>query len=123
MNAITALVVDDSPYNRTVLSSILRKKNFNVELAEDGQKAVEKFSAIHPTVVFLDYVLPKKSGIDVLRDIRAVNADVVVIMVTSVSSADEVEAARAAGANGYVLKPYSAEKIYGLLEKFNIGSL
>jgi CheY-like chemotaxis protein len=118
----TALVVDDSPHNRAVLTSILRKKNLNVELAEDGQKALEKFSAVRPAVVFLDYILPKRNGVEVLREIRTSDPDVVVIMVTSISSADEVHAAHAAGANGYVLKPYSPEKIYTLLEKFNLAT-
>ncbi|MDE3057504.1 MAG: response regulator [Bacteroidota bacterium] len=116
----TALVVDDSPYNRAVLSSILRKKNLKVEIAEDGEKAIELFKKSNPDVVFLDYVMPKMNGVETLRELRKLKPSVIAVMVTSISASEDVEEARTAGANGYVLKPYSAEKIYSILLKFNL---
>jgi two-component system chemotaxis response regulator CheY len=116
----TALVVDDSPYNRAILSSILRKKNIKVEIAEDGERALELFKKSDPDIVFLDYVMPKLNGMEALREIRKLKPSIIAIIVTSISAAEDVEEARAAGANGYVLKPYASEKIYSILQKFNL---
>ncbi len=116
----TALVVDDSPYNRAILSSILRKKNLTVEIAEDGEKAIELFKKSDPDIVFLDYVMPKLNGVETLREIRKLKPSVITIIVTSISASEDVEEARSAGANGYILKPYTLEKIYSILRKFNL---
>ncbi|MBW7887735.1 MAG: response regulator [Bacteroidetes bacterium] len=117
----TALIVDDSAYNRTYLSALLKKKGLKVELADNGEDAVKKFSEIKPDIVFLDYIMPKKSGVEALREMKAVEPNVVAIMLTSISASDEVIAAKQAGANSYVLKPYTPEKIFEILKKFNIA--
>ena len=76
-----ALVIDDSPYNRSVLSAMLRRMEMTVELAEDGEAGVEKFKTFHPDVVFLDYIMPKMSGVDAVREIRKIDSKVVLVMV------------------------------------------
>ncbi len=116
----TALVVDDSPYNRAILSSILKKKNLKVEIAEDGEKAIELFKKSNPDIIFLDYVMPKLNGVETLREIRKLKPSIISIMVTSISASEDVEEARSAGANGYILKPYTPEKIYSILQKFDL---
>ena len=113
-----ALVVDDSPYNRSVLSAMLRRMEMTVELAEDGEAGVEKFKTFHPDVVFLDYIMPKMSGVDAVREIRKIDSKVVLVMVTSISASDQVAEAKTAGANAYILKPYVAEKIREILKRF-----
>jgi two-component system, chemotaxis family, chemotaxis protein CheY len=115
-----ALIVDDSPYNRSVLSAILKRMNLAVDLAEDGEEGVQKFLATKPDVVFLDYVMPKMNGLQVLQEIRKANPDVLLIMVTSISASDDVTQAKAAGANAYILKPYAPEKIRDILKKFKL---
>ena len=114
------LVVDDSAYNRTLLSAILRKKQLSVDFAENGEDAVKKFSEFKPDVVFIDYVMPKKSGVDALREMKQLNPDFIGIMLTSISAVEDVQKAKEAGANGYILKPYESEKIYDMLKKFRI---
>jgi two-component system, chemotaxis family, chemotaxis protein CheY len=117
----TVLIVDDSAYNRSYLTALLRKKGVKVEIAEDGEIAVKKFIEVKPDLVFLDYIMPKKSGIEALREMKALNSEFVGIMLTSVSASEEVLAAKQAGANGYVLKPYKPDKIYDVLKKYNIA--
>ncbi|MBI2429954.1 MAG: response regulator [Ignavibacteriales bacterium] len=114
------LIVDDSAYNRTLLAAILRKKNLYVETADNGEDAVKKFSELKPDVVFLDYIMPKKSGVDALIEMKQINPGVIGVMLTSISSDEDVKAAKEAGASGYILKPYTAEKIYDLLKKFQV---
>jgi two-component system chemotaxis response regulator CheY len=115
-----ALVVDDSPYNRSVLSAILKRMNLAVDLAEDGEEGVQKYLATKPDIVFLDFVMPKMNGVQAIQEIRKVNADVLLIMVTSISASEDVTQAKAAGANAYILKPYAPDKIRDILKKFNL---
>jgi two-component system, chemotaxis family, chemotaxis protein CheY len=116
-----ALVVDDSPYNRSVLSAMLRRLEMSVELAEDGESGVEKFKSFRPDVVFLDNIMPKMSGVEAVREIRKIDQKVIVVMVTSISASDQVAEAKTAGANAYILKPYVAEKIREVLHRFSLG--
>jgi len=114
------LIVDDSEYNRVLLSSLLRKKNLQVELSDNGEDGVKKFAEAKPDIVFLDYIMPKKSGVEALADMKKINPNFLAIMLTSISAVEDVEKAKEAGASGYILKPYTAEKIYDILKKFNI---
>ncbi|MFA6541026.1 MAG: response regulator [Bacteroidota bacterium] len=114
------LIVDDSAYNRTLLAAILKKKNLQTEIAENGEEAIAKFKELKPDIVFLDNMMPKISGIDALREMKKINPDCIGIMLTALSSMEDVQLAKEAGANGYLLKPFEIEKIYGVLKKFNI---
>ena len=115
-----ALIVDDSAYNRVLLSSLLSKKNLQVELSDNGEDAVKKFAEGKPDVVFLDYIMPKKNGVEALAEMKKMNPDFIAIMLTSISAVEDVEKAKEAGASGYILKPYTAEKIFDILKKFNL---
>lgn len=115
-----ALVVDDSAYNRTLLSAILRKKGIVVETSDNGEDAVAKFNNIQPDIVFLDNIMPKMSGVEALAEMKKINQNFIGIMLTSISAAEDVQAAKVAGANGYILKPYEADKIYEVLKKYKL---
>jgi CheY-like chemotaxis protein len=104
-----------------VLSAMLRRMDMTVELAEDGDEGVKKFKSFHPDVVFLDYIMPKMSGVEAVREIRKIDATVILIMVTSISASDQVTEAKNAGANAYILKPYVAEKIREVLKRFSMA--
>lgn len=115
-----ALIVDDSAYNRTLLNAILRKKGLAVETSDNGEDAVAKFQTGQPDIVFLDYIMPKKSGVQALAEMKKLNPNFIGVMLTSISSAEDVQAAKTAGANAYILKPYEAEKIYDILNKYHL---
>ncbi len=115
-----ALIVDDSAYNRTLLNAILRKKGLAIELAENGDEGVQKFTMFQPDIVFLDYIMPKKSGVEALTEMKKINPNFIGVMLTSISASEDVQEAKAAGANAYILKPYEAEKIYEVLKKYNL---
>ena len=115
-----ALVVDDTDYNLTLLSAIIRKKGVEVFKAKNSEEAMKQFTDHSPEIVFLDFLLPKKDGTEILIEMKKMNPDVIGVMVTALSSADIVAKAKDAGASGFITKPYDVEKIYSTLKKFNI---
>ena len=63
----TILIADDEPFMVRSLSFVLRKEGYEVESASDGEEALKKFDEFNPDVVFLDIMMPKKDGFEVLN--------------------------------------------------------
>ena len=114
------LIADDSVYHRTLLSAILKKKNIELDMASDGDEAVEKFKTFSPDLVFLDIMMPKSNGFEALKKMKEIKPDIVCIILSVLSSSDDVHKAKDSGADGYLLKPFESEKINGVLKKFKI---
>ncbi len=115
----TILVVDDEPSVRSVMDRVLRRSGFEVILAEDGAGAVEFFRA-NPDgfrCVLLDLMMPRMDGEETLRELRAIRADMPVVL-TSGYSEQEI-AARFAGQGlaGFVQKPFLAANLISQLRR------
>ncbi len=106
----TVLVVDDEPAFREGLRQALKREGFLTHTAEDGEEALELFRAVHPDIVLLDVMLPRMSGIDVCRQIRA-ESDIPVIMVSAKSEEIDAVVALEVGADDYVAKPYRLREL------------
>jgi DNA-binding response OmpR family regulator len=104
------LIVDDEPGIVDVLAAYLRDENFDVHVAFDGEQALLLHAELRPDIVLLDLKLPKKSGIDVYREIRR-GADTAVIMITS--RIDEIDriVGLELGADDYIAKPFSPREV------------
>jgi two-component system response regulator RegX3 len=104
------LVVDDEPSFSEALAVALTREGFDVRVAADGAEALASFHRATPDIVLLDVMLPKLSGLDVCRAIRA-GSDVPIIMVTA--RAEEVDAVVGleVGADDYVTKPYRLREL------------
>ncbi|AMX03202.1 chemotaxis response regulator CheY [Microbulbifer thermotolerans] len=118
------LVVDDFPTMRRIIRSLLKELGFtNVEEAEDGQEALSKLAAGGFEFVVSDWNMPNLNGLDMLKQIRADEAtkSLPVLMVTAEAKKDNIVAAAQAGANGYIVKPFTAatleEKLSKIFEK------
>ena len=118
------LVVDDFPTMRRIVRSLLKELGFtNVEEAEDGQDALNKLRAGNFEFVVSDWNMPNLDGLEMLKEIRQDNAlkDLPVLMVTAEAKKENIIAAAQAGANGYVVKPFTAatleEKLNKIFEK------
>ena len=107
---ISVLVVDDEPAFREGLRQALKQEGFVVHLAADGEEALEVWRAYHPDIVLLDVMLPRMSGIDVCREIRAVD-DTPVIMVSARNEEIDAVVALEVGADDYVAKPYRVREL------------
>ena len=107
---ISVLVVDDEPAFREGLRQALKQEGFIVHLAADGEEALEVYRAYHPDLVLLDVMLPRMSGIDVCREIRATD-DTPVIMVSARNEEIDAVVALEVGADDYVSKPYRVREL------------
>ncbi|HVP54093.1 MAG TPA: response regulator [Candidatus Eisenbacteria bacterium] len=104
------LVVDDEPLMRRVLRVTLSTEGFDVVEAASGEEALERLSTGSWDFVLLDLNLPGLDGIDTCRAIRA-NSDVPIIVVSIRDSEGDKAAARQAGADDYLTKPFNFRRL------------
>ncbi|EON18314.1 Chemotaxis protein cheY; chemotactic response regulator [Cupriavidus taiwanensis] len=121
---IKILVVDDFPTMRRIIRNLLKELGFvNVEEAEDGAAGLEKAKDGSFQFVISDWNMPNMDGLSMLQAIRADASigKIPVLMVTAEAKKENIIAAAQAGANGYVVKPFTAatldEKITKIFEK------
>lgn len=107
---VRVLVVDDEPAYRDGLRAALGAEGFAVDVAADGEEALRMFESQPPDLVLLDVMLPRISGIDVCRRIRAADATPV-IMVSARSSEIDTVVGLEIGADDYVAKPYRVREL------------
>jgi len=110
--AFRTLVVDDSSFQRTVVSATLDDRFEIVDTAENGKQAIEKFDALDPDVITMDIVMPEMTGIEALTEIKNRSPETIIVMCTSVEQEEKMRAAAKAGADGYVTKPISEPKLH-----------
>ncbi|WP_327367956.1 response regulator transcription factor [Streptomyces sp. NBC_01217] len=104
------LVVDDDPTVAEVVVSYLDRAGYDVERAEDGPAALERFAGRRPDLVVLDLMLPGMDGFEVCRRIRA-HSSVPVIMLTARGDEDDRILGLETGADDYVTKPFSPREL------------
>lgn len=103
------LVVDDDELTREILATILDLEEFDVDLAEDGERALTAIAAAPPDIVVLDVMMPGIDGFEVLRRIRADEAttDLPVVLLTARDTDEDRRRGEDAGADAYLIKPFS----------------
>jgi two-component system, OmpR family, response regulator RegX3 len=106
----TVLVVEDEAALADSITYSLSREGFEVLAAMDGEAALARFRAMHPSIVVLDLMLPKLSGLDVCRAIRAESQIPIIILTAKDSEADKV-AGLELGADDYVTKPFSMREL------------
>ena len=106
----SVLIVEDEESFLDALSIGLGREGFRVHVARDGAEALEQFEKVQPDIVLLDVMLPKMSGIDVCRHLRARSA-VPIIMVTAKGSEIDMVVGLEVGADDYVSKPYRLREL------------
>jgi len=118
------LVVDDFSTMRRIVRNLLKEIGFNnVEEAEDGAVALQRLQSGGIDFVISDWNMPNMDGLTLLQQIRASDAlkALPVLMVTAEAKKENIIAAAQAGANGYVVKPFTAatldEKLNKIFEK------
>lgn len=105
------LVVDDEPHILEVVRAYLAREGHEVTTAADGETAFERARAEAPDVVVLDVMLPRRSGFDVLRDLRAAGSSSAVIMLTARDDVIDRVAGLEIGADDYLTKPFEPREL------------
>ena len=106
----TILVVEDETKISDVLKSYLEREGFFVATAVDGEEALRLHARLSPALVLLDLMLPKRSGEEVCREIRA-RGNTPVIMLTAKAEENSILGGLAIGADDYVTKPFSPRQV------------
>jgi two-component system, chemotaxis family, chemotaxis protein CheY len=121
-----AIVVDDSRTIRKILSATLAELGFEVCQAMHGREALEIVARERPGVpvslALVDWNMPEMNGLEFLRQLRSdpANASMTVIMVTTETAMDQMVTALEAGANEYVMKPFSKDMIQDKLRLLGV---
>ena len=108
---VRALVVDDEPAISELVSMALRYEKFEVRTAASGHAAVAEAKDFNPDIIVLDIMLPDFDGLEVMRRIRADNADVPVLFLTAKDAVADRVVGLTAGGDDYVTKPFSVEEL------------
>jgi DNA-binding response OmpR family regulator len=113
MPPLKVLIADDDSTARRFLQAALHKLDHECVLAEDGRQAWEAYQATHPSIILADWLMPKLSGIDLCRMIRADARPkyAYVILVTALSGKGSYLEGMQAGADDFVTKPFDLDEM------------
>jgi nitrogen regulation protein NR(I) len=115
------LVVDDEEMIRYAFGQFLADEGYEPLLASDGASALGELREHRPEILFLDYRLPGKDGLSLLKEIRSIDGDVPVVFMTAFGQMDVAIKAMQLGAYEYLTKPLDLEKIRSLMERILQG--
>ncbi|MGH2655862.1 MAG: response regulator transcription factor [Actinomycetota bacterium] len=108
---LKVLAVDDDPRILDLVATILRLAQVEVATAVDGEAGLALAQVTRPDVVLLDIMMPRMDGYEVCRALKAYDDAPKIVMITAKTSSDDELAALAAGADGYIRKPFRPEDI------------
>ena len=111
------LIVDDELLVRNFLAETLRRKDFEVVSTEGGQKTLNLLKEIFFDIVITDMKMPGLTGIDVLRKVKEISPQTIVIIITAFGSIENAVEAMRLGAFNYLIKPFSPDTIEAIIEK------
>jgi len=105
------LVIDDEPEIRESLDTLLSSEGYTVELAPSAEAGLQRLGKRPFDLVLLDVMLPDRSGLEVLREIRAANPALFVVMITAYGSVEDAVEAMRLGATNYITKPWDNSRL------------
>ncbi len=111
------LIVDDEPATRAGLTELVRAWGFTAESAADGVEALERVTDFRPSIIVSDLVMPRMSGLDLLKALAGEAEHIKVILLTAQGTVDTAVEAVKAGAEDYLTKPLDPHKLQRLLER------
>lgn len=115
----TALIVDDSQIMRQMVAFTLREAQFEVIEAQNGQDALGKLEGTRPDIIITDLNMPVMDGITFIRQARERPATryVPILLLTTESQGEKKAQGKAAGATGWIVKPFDPPKLLSVIAK------
>jgi two-component system response regulator PilR (NtrC family) len=110
-------VVDDEPIIHEVLSQLLSSEGYEVVLSSSGEEALEKHSSQFYDITLLDLLMPGLDGIEVLKGIKRIDPQAVIIIITAYASVESAISAMKMGAYDYIQKPFKHEELLMIIER------
>lgn len=119
MSAGTILYIEDNEANRMIVRDLLKRTQYQLAEAHDGEEGVAKALELRPGLILMDIQLPKISGLEAIRRLRAeaATAATPIIAITSFALSGDEQKAKAAGATAYLAKPYSPFDLLKLIRQ------
>jgi len=119
MSGKTILYVEDNEMNRKIVRDLLKRTTYTLVEAHDGEAGVAKALEIRPDLILMDIQLPKISGMEATRRLRAeaVTAKTPIVAITSFAMSGDDQKAKDAGATAYLAKPYSPMDLLKLIRE------
>lgn len=115
---LRVMIVDDALFMRNMLKDIFTRAGYEVVAeTEDGQTALEDYRQAQPDLVTMDIVMPKRSGIEALRDIIREDPQACVVMVSALGQDSLVLEAVEAGAKDFIVKPFKEDKVLDVVRR------
>ena len=111
------LAVDDSEPIRKLVTTVLISSGHTLELACDGIEALERFARNRFDLVVTDINMPRMAGIELVRQIRSINADVPILALTTESDQQMREQGRLAGVDGWIVKPFKPSQFLDIVRQ------
>lgn len=119
MSAKTILYIEDNEMNRKIVRDLLKRTKYALIEAHDGEAGVAKALEARPDLILMDIQLPKISGLEATKRLRAepATANTPIIAITSFALSGDDVRAKEAGATAYLAKPYSPFDLLTLIRK------
>jgi two-component system chemotaxis response regulator CheY len=116
----TIMTVDDSPSMREIIAFTLQSAGYSVVEAVDGRDALARLSKTPVQMLITDLNMPNMDGVELIRHVRALPQYryVPILMVTTESGDSRKQQGKAAGATGWIVKPFRAEQLVALANRF-----
>jgi two-component system chemotaxis response regulator CheY len=112
------LIADDASFMRQMIREIIEPEGYEVVgEATDGDEAVAQYDTLHPDLVTMDIVMPKRSGIDAVKGIIGSSPDACVVMCSALGQETLVMEALQAGAKDFIVKPFKPDNVLGTIKK------
>jgi len=111
------LIVDDAAFMRMMIRDILSKDGYVIHEATNGSEAVEKYREVRPDLVTMDITMPDVDGIEALKQIRELDSDATVLMVSAMGQQKLILEALEAGAADFIVKPFQPTKVLEVVHK------
>ena len=120
MSERTILYIEDNEYNRKIVRQLLGRTSYQLVEAIDGESGVALAQQLVPQLILMDVQLPKMSGLDATRLLKADprTSGIPIIVITSFALSGDREKAAVAGADNYLAKPYSPRELLALVRQY-----
>ncbi len=107
------LLIEDHKFLSELYAKNLKRRDYDVEIAKDGEDGLEKVKSFKPDVILLDIIMPDISGIEVLKELKSNSKykKIPVIVLTAVCETDKIRECLGIGALGYIIKGTSTEEM------------